>query len=58
MSYIQNKTPDKEGMDYEVKIKDELSGKKLARKLNIVRTASVIEDFTQLGAFEVLYGSL
>lgn len=45
-------------MDYEVKIKDELSGKKLARKLNIVRTASVIEDFTQLGAFEVLYGSL
>ena len=45
-------------MDYEVKIKDELSGKKLAHKLNIVRTASVVEDFTQLGAFEVLYGSL
>ena len=45
-------------MDYEVKIKDELSGKKLAQKLNVVRTASAVEDFTQLGAFEVLWGSL
>ena len=45
-------------MDYEVKVKDELSGKKLAQKLNVVRTASAVEDFTQLGAFEVLWGSL
>ena len=45
-------------MDYEIKLKDMLSGKKLAHKLNMVRTASMVEDFTQLGAFEVLYGSL
>nr|DAJ87303.1 MAG TPA: minor capsid component [Caudoviricetes sp.] len=45
-------------LDYEVKVKDELSGKKITQKLNVVRTASVVEDFTQLGAYEVLWGSL
>lgn len=45
-------------MDYELKIKDVLSGKKLKHSLNVVRTASTIDDFTQLGAFEVLWGTL
>lgn len=45
-------------LDYEMKVKDELSGKKITQKLNVVRTASAVEDFTQLGAYEVLWGSL
>lgn len=45
-------------MDYEVKLKDQLSNKKLKHALNVVRTASAIDDFTQLGAYEVLWGVL
>lgn len=45
-------------MDYEVKIKDSVTGKKQTHKLNLVRTASVVDDLTQLGQFEVLWGSL
>ncbi|MGX2974752.1 phage head morphogenesis protein [Ursidibacter arcticus] len=45
-------------LDYEVKVKDGLSSKKIIHKLNVVRTASTVEDFTQLGAYEVLWGSL
>lgn len=49
-------------MDYEVKIKDELSKKKLAHKVNLVRTASVIKgelDWLNLkNSFDLLWGSL
>jgi hypothetical protein len=45
-------------MDYEIKLKDALSGKKLPHKLNMVRTASRLEDLSSLGRFEVLYGEL
>ncbi|QUC05831.1 phage head morphogenesis protein [Aggregatibacter sp. oral taxon 513] len=45
-------------MDYEIKLKDVLSGKKLPHKLNMVRTASRLEDLSALGRFEVLYGEL
>ena len=45
-------------MDYEIKLKDALSGKKLPHKLNMVRTASRLEDLSALGRFEVLYGEL
>lgn len=45
-------------MDYEIKLKDVLSGKKLRHKLNMVRTASRLEDLSALGRFEVLYGEL
>ncbi|OBX86872.1 phage head morphogenesis protein [Haemophilus sp. CCUG 66565] len=45
-------------MDYEIKLKDVLSGKKLPHKLNMVRTASRLEDLSALGRFKVLYGEL
>ncbi|MCR1838672.1 phage head morphogenesis protein, partial [Pasteurella caecimuris] len=45
-------------MDYEIKLKDALSGKKLPHKLNMVRTASRLENLSALGRFEVLYGEL
>ena len=45
-------------MDYEVKLKDELSKKKLAHKVNLVRTASVFTDKTGMHKYEVLWGEL
>ncbi|EIJ68075.1 phage head morphogenesis protein [Pasteurella bettyae] len=49
-------------MDYEVKLKDELSKKKLTHKINLVRTASLIEPTKEWGnlknAYELLWGSL
>ncbi|QIW15845.1 phage head morphogenesis protein [Pasteurellaceae bacterium RH1A] len=45
-------------MDYEVKIKDQLSKKKLAHKVNLVRTASVFTDKTGMHKYEVLWGEL
>ncbi|TNG92240.1 phage head morphogenesis protein [Pasteurellaceae bacterium USgator11] len=45
-------------MDYEIKLKDKLSSKKLPHKLNLVRTASLLKDFTALYDFELLWGSL
>ena len=49
-------------MDYEVKIKDELSKKKLTHKINLVRTASLIEPTKEWGnlknAYELLWGRL
>lgn len=49
-------------MDYEIKLKDALSGKKLPHKLNLVRTASAIKsdiewnDFKR--SYELLWGDL
>ncbi|MFC0819906.1 hypothetical protein [Moraxella marmotae] len=49
-------------MDYEIKIKDVLSKKKLTHKVNLVRTASVIKsqvewkDFKK--SYEILWGNL
>ena len=49
-------------MDYEIKLKDALSGKKLPHKLNLVRTASTIKsdiewnDFKR--SYELLWGDL
>lgn len=49
-------------MDYEIKIKDTLSKKKLTHKVNLVRTASLIESTKEWGnlknAYELLWGSL
>ena len=45
-------------MDYEVKLKDELSKKKLPHKVNLVRTASVFTDKTGMHKYEVLWGEL
>lgn len=45
-------------LDYEVKIKDKMNGKKSMQKLNVVRTASAVDDLTQLGMFKLLWGSL
>ena len=45
-------------MDYEVKLKDELSKKKLSHKVNLVRTASVFTDKTGMHKYEVLWGEL
>ncbi|TCP17334.1 hypothetical protein EV693_10613 [Nicoletella semolina] len=50
-------------MDYEVKIKDTETGKKTSHKLNVVRTASVVDlgkekQLETLRSFKVLWGSL
>ncbi|WP_439235155.1 phage head morphogenesis protein [Lonepinella koalarum] len=49
-------------MDYETKLKDQLTGKKFKAKVNMVRTASVINgelDWLNLkNSFELLWGSL
>ncbi|MDH2999163.1 phage head morphogenesis protein [Chelonobacter oris] len=45
-------------MDYEIQIKDKLSRKKLPHKLNLVRTASVMKNFSALYDFKLLWGSL
>lgn len=45
-------------MDYEVKLKDQLSKKKLKHSLNMVTTGSLFKDTTALYDFEVLWGSL
>lgn len=42
-------------MNYEVKVKDVKTGKKERIKVNLVRTASLVGDATQLGAYEVLW---
>ena len=45
-------------MDYEIKLKDELSKKKLSHKVNLVRTASVFTDKSGMHKYEVLWGKL
>nr|DAN80298.1 MAG TPA: minor capsid component [Caudoviricetes sp.] len=45
-------------MDYEIKLKDELSKKKLPHKVNLVRTASVFTDKSGMHKYEVLWGKL
>ncbi len=46
-------------MDYEVKLRDQLTSKKFKANLNVVKTASVIdEDLKKLQQFEVLWGEL
>lgn len=49
-------------LDYEVKLKDPLSGKKLTHKLNLVRTGSIINsdlDWINLKkSYQLLWGSL
>ena len=49
-------------MDYEVKLKDELSKKKLVHKVNLVRTASTIKSKVEWNDFkksyELLWGDL
>ena len=49
-------------MDYEIKLKDVLSGKKLPHKLNLVRTASIIKSGVEWNDFkksyELLWGDL
>lgn len=45
-------------LDYEIRLKDELSKKKLTHKVNLVRTASLFKDKTALYDFELLWGSL
>ena len=46
-------------MDYNAKLKDQLTGKKQHHKLNMVKTASLIdEDLKKLQQFEVLWGEL
>lgn len=45
-------------MDYEIKLKDELSKKKLPHKVNLVRTASVFTDKSGMHKYEVLWGEL
>lgn len=46
-------------MDYEVKLRDQITGKKFKANLNVVKTASVIdEDLKKLQQFEVLWGKL
>ncbi|MFY1005760.1 phage minor head protein, partial [Pasteurella multocida] len=49
-------------MDYEIKLKDVLTNKKLPHKLNMVRTASLIEPTKEWGnlknSYELLWGSL
>ncbi|OBW97592.1 phage minor head protein [Gallibacterium genomosp. 1] len=45
-------------MDYEAILKDQLTSKKYKAKLNLVRTASVMKDFSALYDFKLLWGSL
>lgn len=46
-------------MDYEAKLKDQLTNKKYKASLNIVKTASVIDkDLKKLRQFDVLWGKL
>lgn len=45
-------------MDYELKITDALTGKKFTQTLNLVRTATVVKNFSQLKAYKVLWGVL
>lgn len=45
-------------MDYEVKLKDALSKKKLTHKVNLVRTASLFTDKSGMHKYEVLWGKL
>lgn len=45
-------------MDYEVKLKDELSKKKFTHKVNLVRTASIFTDKSGMHKYEVLWGEL
>lgn len=45
-------------LDYEVQLKELDTKKKYKTKLNLVRTASVLEEFTGVGRFEVLWGKL
>lgn len=45
-------------MDYEVRLKDELTKKKVLTKVNLVRTGSVMSDFSALYDYEMLWGSL
>ena len=45
-------------MDYEIKLKDELSKKKLPHRVNLVRTASVFTDKSGMHKYEVLWGKL
>ena len=49
-------------MDYELKLKDELSKKKLVHKVNLVRTASTIKSKVEWNDFkksyELLWGDL
>lgn len=45
-------------MDYEVKLKEAISGKKLTHQLNMVTTGSVFKDNTALYDFELLWGEL
>ena len=45
-------------MDYEVKLKDELSKKKFTHKVNLVRTASIFTDKSGMHKYEVLWGKL
>ncbi len=45
-------------MDYEVKLKDVLSGKKATHKINMVTTGSLFKDNTALYDFELLWGNL
>lgn len=48
-------------MDYEVKLKDVLTQKKVGAKVNLVRTGSIISDKRQwesLKGYEILWGSL
>lgn len=45
-------------MGYEVKLKDQLSGKKLPHKLNMVTTGGLFTDTTGMHKYEVLWGEL
>ena len=45
-------------MDYDVKLKDQLTGKKHHSKLNMVTTGSLFKDNTALYDFNLLWGSL
>lgn len=45
-------------MDYEVKVKEAISGKKLMHKVNMVTTGSVFKDTTALYDFKLLWGAL
>ncbi|MGQ0287227.1 phage head morphogenesis protein [Pasteurellaceae bacterium 22721_9_1] len=45
-------------MDYEVRLKDKLSGKKQMAKINMVTTGSIFKDKTALYDFELLWGNL
>lgn len=45
-------------VDYEVEKRDELTNKKRKHLVNLVRTASVLDEFTGVGRFEVLWGKL